>query len=326
MEDVDIIPPDVLASMLMRMFEFAPIAMSITTSDAQTSSYAKVNDAYLRLTGRKWEDIRGKKLTSEGAAIDSPARDRRHRMLAEEGSYTLEEVDIAHADGTIIPTLISAQRTVVDGVSFDVEVIVDVSARVRQQREIENALRASARTDALSGLPNRACFDETVADYVARFEDLDKKLALAFIDLNGFKTVNDTMGHSAGDEVLRAIASRLRESFRATDFIARVGGDEFVVLFEVDPMLVGDVQRNLQVAMERIFKPIAIDGNVTYTGAAVGVTFLQADDTAISFVRRADEYMYVAKTTEQRVAVVCFGQVVEKAPVAPRSNRRGALR
>ena len=325
MEDKDILPPEVLASMLMRMFEFAPIAMAITTSDIRTSSYAKVNDAYLRLTGFKWENIRGKKLTSEGAAIASPARDRRHRMLAEEGSFELEEVEIVHADGTIIPTLISAQRTVVDGVSFDIEVIVDVSARVRQQREIENALKASARTDALSGLPNRACFDEVVADYVAGQGLADRKLALAFIDLNDFKSVNDTMGHAAGDEVLRTIASRLRENFRVTDFIARIGGDEFVVLIEIDPKLAGDLQQHLQADMERIFKPIAIDGRVTYTGAAVGVTFLQPDDTAVSFLKRADEYMYLAKTTERRVAVVCFGQILEAVcEPASKARRNGA--
>ena len=316
MEDEEILPPDVLSSMLMRMFEFAPIAMAITTSDARTSSYAKVNDAYLRLTGLKWENIRGKRLTSEGSAIDSPARDRRHRMLAEEGFYTLEEVDIAHADGTIIPTLISAQRTVVDGVSFDVEVIVDVSARVRHQREIEYALRTSARTDALSGLPNRACFDEVVGEHIDSGLS-DKPLALAFIDLNGFKAVNDTLGHHAGDEVLRTVASRLRDNFRATDFIARVGGDEFVVLMEAEQLPLFETQRRLQEMMERIFKPIAIEGRVTDVGAAVGVTFLQTDDTPASFVKRADRYMYMAKTTGQRVVVICLGEACDQTAAQP---------
>ncbi|MBA9034521.1 putative signal transduction protein with EAL and GGDEF domain [Rhizobium leguminosarum] len=94
----------------------------------------------------------------------------------------MEEVDIRHADGTIIPTLISAQRTIVDDVSFDVEVFLDVSARVRHQHEIELALRASARTDALSGLPNRACFDEVIAAHVERMHESEKLLVLAFID------------------------------------------------------------------------------------------------------------------------------------------------
>ena len=291
----------------MRMFEFAPIAMAISTSDTETSSYLKVNDAYLRLTGLKWDDIRGKTLTSEGSAISSPARDRRHRMLAEDGGYVLEEVDIRHADGTVMPTLISAQRTVVDGVSFDVEVIIDVSARVRHQHEIELALRASARTDALSGLPNRACFDEVIAEHVERMHESEKLVVLAFVDFNGFKAINDTMGHAAGDEVLRTIASRFRDSFRTNDFIARIGGDEFVVLLEVDPAHLNDVEPTLTEAMDRIFKPMAIEGAVVELGAAVGVTMLQADDDVTSFVKRADGYMYLAKQTGDRLALVWLG-------------------
>lgn len=307
----EILPEKHLIAMLLRMFEFAPIAMSITTSDTRTSSYVKVNDAYLRLTGRNWVDIKGKHLIAEGAAIDNPARDRRHRLLVEEGSYELEEVDITHADGTVIPTLISAQRTVVDGVSFDVEVIMDVSARVRQQKEIENALKTSALTDVLSGLPNRACFDETLRTAVERNLQNNRKLAIAYIDLNGFKLVNDTLGHGAGDEILRTVADRLRQNFRATDFIARVGGDEFVVLLDMDRRFTGGIQAHILDTMERVFKPIAIDGQVTYVGAAVGATFLQADDTPESYVKRADEYMYMAKATGQRVAVVCFGQILD---------------
>jgi diguanylate cyclase (GGDEF)-like protein/PAS domain S-box-containing protein len=322
MDEEDILPPEVLTSILMRMFEFAPIAMAITTSDTATSSYVKVNDAYLRLTGLKWENIRGKALVSEGSAISSPARDRRHRLLAEDGAYVLEEVDIKHADGTVLPTLISAQRTVIDGVSFDVEVIVDVSARVRHQHEIELALRASARTDALSGLPNRACFDEMVAEHMAHVHENERLIALAFFDLNGFKTVNDTMGHTAGDEVLRTIASRFRDSFRTNDFIARIGGDEFAVLLEVNPVQLLEVQQTLNEAMDRIFKPIAIDGVVTEVGAAVGVTLLQVDDTAATFMKRADNYMYLAKQTGERVAAVWLGQAINHCAVDQTSKQR----
>jgi diguanylate cyclase (GGDEF)-like protein/PAS domain S-box-containing protein len=315
----DSLPSEHLVTMLMRMFEFAPIAMSITTSDTKTSSYVKVNDAYLRLTGLEWKDIKGRKLTGKGAAIDNPARDRRHRLLAEEGSYQLEEVDIAYADGTVIPTLISAQRTLIDGVSFDVEVILDVSARVRQQREIENALKASARTDSLSGLPNRTAFDEFLNEAVERNMRNDRKLALAYIDLNGFKAVNDAFGHTAGDEVLRTVASRLRENFRATDFIARIGGDEFVVVLDIDSRLAGGFQSHLFETMERVFKPIPVRGQVAFTGAAVGVTFLLAGDTACSYFDRADEYMYLAKKTGERIAVVCFGQILEQVGDISRS-------
>lgn len=245
--------------------------------------------------------------------------------MREDGAYELEDVEIAHSDGTIIPTLISAQRTIVDGVSFDVEVIVDVSARVRQQRAIESALKTSAQTDALSGLPNRACFDEVVAGEVARNLLNDRKLAIAYIDLNGFKIVNDSLGHSAGDEVLRTISARLRESFRATDFIARVGGDEFAILLDMDRKFAGDMQTHIQETMERVFKPIPIDGQVTFTGAAVGVTFLKAEDTPQTYVKRADDYMYLAKATGKRVAVVCFGQVLDP-PTTHKVDRTNGVR
>ncbi|TCR92225.1 GGDEF domain-containing protein [Rhizobium sp. BK376] len=322
MEDKEIIEPSVLASMLMRLFEFAPIAMAITTSDTKTSSYAKVNDAYLKLTGLRWEDICGKRLISKGSAIDSPARDRRHRLLAEEGSYVLEEVDIRHADGTIIPTLISAQRTVIDGVSFDVEVILDVSTRVRHQREMELALLESARTDFLTGLPNRAGFEVEVTERLSLERTGTSDLALVYIDLNGFKPVNDTMGHAAGDEVLKTIASRLRENFRSGDYIARVGGDEFVILLDVETPKMAGLLHDLEVAAERIFKPIAVEGLVADVGAAVGVAFLQPDDTSVSFTKRADSYMYIAKSTRQRIAIVALGAAMSEMATAVLAERR----
>lgn len=307
MDDKEIIEPSLLASMLMRLFEFAPIAMAITTSDTKTSSYAKVNDAYLKLTGLRWEDICGKKLLSKGSAIDSPARNRRHKLLAEEGSYVLEEVDIRHVDGTIIPTLISAQRTVIDGVSYDVEVIMDVSTRVRHQREMELALLESARTDFLTGLPNRAGFEAELGQRLLQERAAASELALVYIDLNGFKPINDGMGHAAGDEVLKTIASRLRENFRSGDYIARVGGDEFVILLDAEAHKLAGLLQSLEEAAERIFKPIAVEGLVADVGAAVGVAFLQPEDTSISFTKRADSYMYIAKSTRERVAIVALG-------------------
>lgn len=320
MEDKEIIEPDVLASMLMRLFEFAPIAMAITTSDTKSSSYAKVNDAYLKLTGQRWEDICGRKLlSSKGSAIDSPARDRRHRLLAEEGSYVLEEVDIRHADGTIVPTLISAQRTVIDGVSFDVEVILDVSSRVRHQREMESALLESARSDFLTGLPNRAGFEVELASRLSLKRS--GELALVYIDLNGFKPVNDSMGHAAGDDVLKTIASRLRENFRTGDYIARVGGDEFVILLDVETHKVAGLLLSLEEAAERIFKPVAIEGQVADVGAAVGIAFLQPGDTGISFTKRADSYMYIAKASRERVAIVALGAAMPDMAAAVLSER-----
>jgi len=101
------------------------------------------------------------------------------------------------------------------------------------------------------------------------------------------------MGHAAGDEVLRTIASRLSESFRTNDFIARIGGDEFVVLLEVDPAHLNDVEPTLIEAMDRIFKPIAIEGAVVELGAAVGVSH---------FIREARRRLHVSRQADRRAA------------------------
>lgn len=293
-------------SMLMRMFEGAPIAMSITTSDTKTSRYVKVNSAYLKMTGRSWEEIGGKTLLAAGSAIDNPARDRRHQMLLEQGYYELEEVDIVRGDGTTIPTLISAQRTTINGTSFDLEIIVDVSERMRQQREAENALKVSARTDALSGLPNRAYFDEQLPHRIERARRLQSVLAIAYVDLNGFKEINDTSGHPVGDEVLRVISSRLRSEF-ISHFIARVGGDEFALLIETDRARAIGLQQMVETRINNIFKSISLNGRTLRPGAAVGVTILNGRDDAYSLVKRADDYMYTAKSTRQRIAFVYDG-------------------
>lgn len=307
MADKELIHPEMLTSMLMRLFEFAPVAMAISTSDTRTSSYAKVNDAYLKLTGLRWEDIGGKQLTVKGSAIDNPARDRRHALLQDHGSYLLEEVDIKHVDGTVIPTLISAQRTVIDGVSFDVEIILDVSSRVRHQREIERALTESARTDFLTGLANRAGFDAELSKRIEQAGDT-RGLILAYIDLNGFKAVNDDLGHNAGDEVLKTIASRLRVSLPSSTIIARVGGDEFAIISEIQHSRSSEMLVELKTVGETVFKPIPVEGRLADVGAAIGLAVLEPDDTIASFTKRADRYMYIAKSTGNRVAVVALGE------------------
>ena len=299
------ISSETLAGMLVRMFEFAPIAMTITPSDATSSSYVKVNDAYLRLTGLKWDDIRGRHLTKQGAAIDSVARNNRRRMLDEDGAYVLEEVELKHANGTIIPTLISAQRTEIGDRSYDVEIIVDISARVQLQREIDEALVRAARTDSLSGLPNRAAFDEIMQTQMQLARRLETGIMLAFIDLNGFKDVNDTLGHHAGDEVLKTVASRLKEKCRATDFVARIGGDEFVVLQQMPNDRLSAGREAFRRLAANVFEPMSIDGHRLEIGAAVGIAFLNAErDTPETLLKRADKNMYKAKSSGRAVTVV----------------------
>ena len=108
----------------------------------------------------------------------------------------------------------------VQGVMFD----------ITAQKEAELSLQHMAYHDTLTGLPNRAMFEEHLDLAVARARRYDRSVAVLFMDLDGFKDVNDSMGHGAGDELLCIVASSLREATRDTDLVARLGGDEFLVL------------------------------------------------------------------------------------------------
>ncbi|KKC41094.1 hypothetical protein WH87_01565 [Devosia epidermidihirudinis] len=277
------------------MFEFAPVAMAITTSSLNASRYVKVNDAYLRLTGMKWEDIKGERVITSGDFL-SPQRLERRRLLDEEGGYELQEVELTHADGTRIPTLISAQRTEVGARSYDVEIILDISARAALQREMDAALIAAARTDVLTGLPNRAGYDHFIASSVASATSNGNCLILAFIDLNGFKYINDTFGHSTGDHVLKIVGQRLRDGCRESDFVARLGGDEFVVVLTMKQQDSEAAFPAFQRLMNTIFKPMDVNGTELSIGAAIGTAHLDAGvDTAETLLNRADRCMYEAK-------------------------------
>jgi diguanylate cyclase (GGDEF)-like protein len=180
---------------------------------------------------------------------------------------------------------------------------------------------ASARTDFLTGLANRAGFEAELEEHIGRARPDAHELVLIYIDLNGFKSINDGMGHSAGDDVLKTIASRLRESFATSNFIARMGGDEFIVLFEIDRLGVARMLADLRDTVERVFKPCPVDGLVADVGAAIGVAFLREDDSAASFTKRADSYMYLAKATGNRIAVVALGELAGEVP-APVSRTK----
>lgn len=297
MADDDPISPEILSQMLMRMFEFAPVAMAITTSSLENSSYVKVNDAYLRMTGLEWDAIKGKRVTTSGT-FANPARIERRRLLDEEGGYQSQEVELTHVDGTAIPTLISAQRTVVGEHSYDVEIIVDISLRTNLQREMDRRLVGAALTDALTGLPNRAAYDAYISKAIADAGHDKTSLLLAFVDLNGFKHINDTRGHAAGDQVLEAVAQRLLEGCRESDFVARLGGDEFVVVLSVPGNNLAVAFPAFQRMMQKVFVPVLIDATAIEIGAAIGTTaFDPANDTAETLLNRADRYMYEAKST-----------------------------
>jgi len=149
--------------------------------------------------------------------------------------------------------------------------------------------------DTLTGLPNRALFRDGLTQALARSERYGEKMALLFIDLDGFKRVNDRYGHETGDAVLRTAAGRIRASLRASDFAARYGGDEFTVML---PFIESDIDAAFVAEKLRISisAPLEIDGADVSVGASVGVALFPEDGRdADTLTLRADEAMYRAK-------------------------------
>jgi diguanylate cyclase (GGDEF)-like protein/PAS domain S-box-containing protein len=159
----------------------------------------------------------------------------------------------------------------------------------------EEAVKYMAMHDALTRLPNRAMFNERLARAIALARRHDRGLAVLFIDLDRFKLINDTLGHEAGDQVLREAASRLTENLRGGDTVARLGGDEFTVLIEdvPDPVYVGSVSQKL---INALAAPFTIGEREYRLTASIGVSVYPADgQDAETLFKHADTAMYRAK-------------------------------
>ncbi|HEY4804633.1 MAG TPA: EAL domain-containing protein [Paraburkholderia sp.] len=163
-------------------------------------------------------------------------------------------------------------------------------------------LRTMAMSDMLTGLPNRASFNARIDAELARTQD-SRKLALIGIDLNRFKEINDLHGHHAGDEVLRILARRLSSLVREGEFIARVGGDEFVALMRFATREeLGDLLSRLE---DALYRPVRYDDAEVLSGASLGVAIYPDDATSKTvLINNADLAMYRAKS--DLTQSVCF--------------------
>ncbi len=161
-------------------------------------------------------------------------------------------------------------------------------------REREGELRHLARHDSLTGLANRVLFHERAEHAIATHKRSTATLAVIFIDLDGFKRINDTLGHSAGDIVLIEVAARLRQCVRDGDTVGRLGGDEFAVLAE-QVSTVDDVAAVAGRIIHALAQPFDINGHAHHIAASAGVALGGPDATADTIIRTADEAMYAAK-------------------------------
>ena len=173
--------------------------------------------------------------------------------------------------------------------------MVGVAMDVTAQTEQEERLQRLAHYDPLTGLPNRVLLAQTMEQAMQQARSSGTLLCVAYLDLDGFKPINDRLGHGAGDRLLVMVATRLRHALRAVDCVARLGGDEFVLLLPA--MAHGDeCERMLQRVMESISAPYLLEPERVSVTASIGYTLYPQDSSdADTLLRHTDQAMYAAK-------------------------------
>jgi two-component system, cell cycle response regulator len=193
--------------------------------------------------------------------------------------------------GQKIPVLKTAVSVTIGGKKHYVETFLDISERKR----MEENLRHLAYYDSMTNLPNRMLFTERLAQELKRAIRYQGTLALLFVDLNGFKQVNDTFGHHIGDLLLIEIGGRLQDCVRTADSVARLGGDEFAIILSKST-----AKDNMTMVANRIIKaleePFILEGKECLVGASIGISRFPEDGEEMdTLLMKADTAMYRAK-------------------------------
>ena len=191
--------------------------------------------------------------------------------------------------------------------------LADRLAVAMSASEREAVLFNQAHFDPLTGLPNRQLCRDRLHQALAQARRNERELAVLFLDLDSFKTINDSMGHSAGDILLREVSARLLACIRDTDTVARLGGDEFVVIL---PQVVGstEIESVAEKIMAALQRPLEIQGQSVFVTVSIGVTTYPTDgDTVEILLRKADAAMYDAKSAGRARYVFFTNEIEERA-------------
>jgi diguanylate cyclase (GGDEF)-like protein/PAS domain S-box-containing protein len=244
------------------------------------------------LVGRSWTDL-----------VD-PADERAFRRVLDQLGWGVLDVwngELRHrvATGEERFCQVAAARLHLpadDGGALDESVANVQLVDITKRKSLEARLLHQALHDQLTGLPNRALLSERIDHALASAGRTGRSLALLFFDLDHFKRVNDSLGHAAGDHVLTTVASRLSDSVRPGDTVARIGGDEFVVCCPgLDaPDDAADVADRI---LRAVGRPVTVDGRQLTIGVSVGVTIARPGAAAADLLRESDTAMYEAKSS-----------------------------
>jgi len=273
-----------------KVFESTRDGVVITDLDG---SIVSVNAAFCAISGYRDDEVLGQnpRLLKSGRE-DAAFFAELWRSLAETGHWQ-GEIWNRRKSGAIYPQWLSIS-TVLDD-RGEPSHYVGVGTDITELKRSEAQLQHLAHHDPLTGLPNRLLAQSRLEHALSRGNRNLTRLAVLFVDLDGFKHINDSLGHPTGDRLLTAVAQRLDERVRGVDTLARLGGDEFLLIMEnlESPTAAANVARKLLDAMKH---PLQIDGRDLFVTASIGISLFPEDGTSWSeLIRNADTAMYQAK-------------------------------
>jgi diguanylate cyclase (GGDEF)-like protein/PAS domain S-box-containing protein len=270
------------------LFEASPVGIGIV--DLEGNVFAS-NQSMLELTGYTPEELQTVKLGD--TYVDPDEHKRLLKALKKSGKVRDWEVRLKRKDGTVYFALLNVDQLELGGR----KVILTTARDITERKRAEEELAYMATHDALTGLPNRWLLNDRLTLGLAHARRNRQKLALMLLDLDHFKDVNDKLGHTVGDKLLQAVGERLTSLVRKSDTVARMGGDEFMLLL---PFRRGrgeeDAIKIAQRILEAFRRPFVFDGHEIRITTSIGIAFYPDDgEDADTLMKNADIAMYRAK-------------------------------
>jgi diguanylate cyclase (GGDEF)-like protein/PAS domain S-box-containing protein len=274
-----------------QVFDHSPVAIVITDSENRIIS---VNESFVRISGYGESEVLGRDPKFLASGLHNAEFFERMWQALQEGDFWEGEVWDRRKTGEIYPKWMTI-NVVRDREDAGRMHYVAIFSDITERKQAEEHIHHLAHHDPLTTLPNRMALEARLEQSIAEANRNQRSVAVMFLDLDRFKTINDTLGHHVGDLLLIEVARRLRQTVRSSDTVARHGGDEFVVVLpaletpDVAATLAGNILKTLS-------EPYLIDGNTLHSTPSIGVSLYPQDGRDVDTVMKyADTAMYHAK-------------------------------
>lgn len=277
-----------------KAFHNSPNAISIV--DLHSTQYLEINEGFTRISGYTASDVVGRSYHEIGIWSTPDQVARLNEMFQRDGRIRNQEVFGHHKNGMALTLSVSVEPFDLDGVPC----LLTTSRDISDLKSAEARIEHMAYHDPLTNLPNRTLLTDRLNQQIPLLKRHNLRGALLFMDLDHFKSINDSLGHALGDSVLKRVASRLEHAVRAEDTVARLGGDEFVILLSA---IEGDETRASLDAMQLaeqlrslLAEPMLFDDNRLQVTPSIGIALIpDHGDDPLDLLKHADIALYKAK-------------------------------